>query len=135
MSYQPKGEVHPFEVEGKERHSVSVPPPLQAFMREVFLDIEYPDPDILERCGFQWDCDWGYGGMDEDDPEWYVFTYFPEHNQDHSWRLRLHRVDIEDIGDGILTEIKLWFCPATECHFGYSEEDALCPQCDHPNIH
>ncbi len=46
------------------------------------------------------------------------------------WKLAFDHTEIEDIGDGLITEIKLYSCKDPECKFASSLPDETCGRCD-----
>src|SRR5436190_18463722 len=102
----------------KDRRKVPVPDELRQSLREVFDLIRQAkhDPNIRLDYGDAIQvgavCGGKYGSKDRP----YVLTYFPEGNPDKGrWFLALHRTEIEDIGDGLMTEITMYCCVAPDC--------------------
>jgi hypothetical protein len=60
------------------------------------------------------------------------FTYYPENGGERDrWYLTLHSLEIEDIADGMMTEIKLFCCTSSECGMKFREADEHCFYCDY----
>lgn len=61
----------------------------------------------------------------------YVFTFYPPDDKRHGkWYLTLHSTEIEDIGDGHMTEITMFCCTSSECRMKFREPDETCFYCD-----
>lgn len=61
----------------------------------------------------------------------YVLTYRPEGDEKRGrWFLTLHRSEIEDIADGVLTEITMYCCTSEGCRCKFREADGFCDVCD-----
>jgi hypothetical protein len=72
------------------------------------------------------------GGRIGKHPRPYVFTYFPEGDAERGrWFLSLHRTEIEDIADGLLTEIAMYCCVSPECRCKFREAGENCYYCDY----
>lgn len=45
--------------------------------------------------------------------------------------MTLHRTEIEDIGDGVMTELTLYCCDSRDCRCKFREADDHCFYCDY----
>jgi hypothetical protein len=118
----------------KDRRKVPIPGELRDSLREVFALIQRAkhDPDIVLDYGDAIQLGAVCGGRHGEKPRPYVLTYFPEREGNRSrWYLTLHRTEIEDIGDGRMTEIMMFCCTSAECHCKFREENDHCFFCDY----
>lgn len=62
----------------------------------------------------------------------FVLTYYSEEDRDRGrWFLILHHTEIEDIGDGRMTEITMYRCISPDCKCKFREQDDHCFYCDY----
>jgi hypothetical protein len=118
----------------KERRKVAIPGELRDSLREVFEVIQQArhDPDIhldfddaIQVGGV---CGGRYGTRQRP----FVLTYYPEGDTVRGrWFLTLHRTEVEDIGDGRMTEISMYCCTSPECRCKFREADGHCDRCDY----
>jgi len=118
----------------KERCKVQIPAELRDSLPEVFeliqqakhdLDIVLDYDDAIQIGAV---CGGRYGKK----ARRYVLTYFPEgEGKRGRWYLTLHRTEIEDIGDGHMTEITMFCCTSPDCHCKFREEKESCCFCDY----
>ena len=118
----------------KDRRNVPVPPELRESLREVHELIQEAkrDPDI--ELGYDDAIQVGAvcGGRFGTKRRPFVLTYYPEGGGERDrWYLTLHRTDIEDIGDGLMTEITLYCCAGPDCRCKFREADDHCFYCDY----
>jgi hypothetical protein len=117
----------------KERRRVPIPPDLRESLRELAELIEEAkhDPEVLpgydDAIQFPRLC----GGMLGKKHRPFVLTYFPEDGVRVQWQLTLHASEIEDIGDGVQTELLLYCCADPECGCKFREADDHCFVCDY----
>lgn len=118
----------------KERRKVPIPAELRDSLREVFALIQQAkiDPDI--RLDFDDAIQVGAvcGGRHGKKSRPYVLTYYPQGDTERRrWFLTLHRTEIEDIGDGHLTELTMYCCTSVDCRCKFRETDEYCFYCDY----
>jgi hypothetical protein len=118
----------------KERRKVAIPAELRDSLREVFKLIQQAkhDPDIVLDYDDAIQIGAVCGGRYGKKPRPFVLTYFPEgEGKRGRWYLTLHRTEIEDIGDGRMTEITMFCCTSPDCHSKFREEQKNCFFCDY----
>jgi len=118
----------------KERRKVPIPAELRDSLREVFELIQQAkhDPDIVLDYDDAIQVGAVCGGRYGKKPRPFVLTYFPEgEGKRGRWYLTLHRTEIEDIGDGRMTEITMFCCSSPDCHCKFREEKENCFFCDY----
>ena len=72
------------------------------------------------------------GGRYREGKRPFGFTYFPPDRDERGrWLLTLHPQEIEDIADGVMTEIKLYSCTSPDCRMKFREADDTCFYCDY----
>lgn len=123
-----------FSPKPKERRKVAIPADLRDSLREVFELIQQAkhDPDIELDYDDAIQVGSVCGGRYGKKPRRYVLTYYPEGEGKRSrWYLTLHRTEIEDIGDGRMTEISMYCCTSPDCHCKFREEKESCFNCDY----
>jgi hypothetical protein len=118
----------------KERRKVAIPADLRDSLREVFELIQQAkhDPDV--NLGYDDAIQVGSvcGGRYGKKPRPYVLAYFPQGDGERGrWYLRLHRSEIEDIGDGHLMELVMYCCTSPDCRTKFREADENCSRCDY----
>jgi hypothetical protein len=126
--------VRRLEPKEKDRRKVPIPPELRESLAEVYELIQQAkhDPDI--PLGYDDAIQVGAvcGGKFGKKPRPFVLTYFPDGDGKRGrWYLRLHRTDIEDIGDGRMTEITMYCCTGPDCRRKFREADDHCFYCDY----
>ncbi len=120
----------------KDRRKVPIPGELRDSLREVSELIRQArhDPDI--KLDFDDAIQVGdgavCGGRDGSKQRPFVLTYYPEGDRERGrWFLTLHRTEVEDIGDGRITEITLSCCTSPDCRCKFREADDTCFYCDY----
>lgn len=121
-------------VKPKDRRKVQIPDELRESMREVheyLLDAERNDDvsiDFDDAIQVGAVC----GGRTGAKKRPFVFTYYPSGDSRRGcWSLTLDRFEIEDIGDGHMTEIKMHCCTSPNCRTKSREADTTCFYCDY----
>jgi hypothetical protein len=72
------------------------------------------------------------GGRYGKKPRRYELTYYPQGETERGrWYLTLDHFEIEDIGDGRMTEISMYCCTAPDCRCKFREPDRTCFYCDY----
>lgn len=102
----------------KERRKVPIPAELVESMREVFELIQEAKTDPNIKLDFDDAVQVGAvcGGRYGKKVCPYVLAYLPSGDAENGqWFLTLHRTDIEDIGDGIMTEIAIYCFESATC--------------------
>ena len=62
----------------------------------------------------------------------FEFTYYPDGDSRRGrWFLALHETEIEDIADGVKTELVVYCCTSPECRCKFSKESETCFFCDY----
>lgn len=109
----------------KQLRAIKVPPDLREYMAETFALYEggWEDLPYIDDC-LQGSL---VGGKVKGHKKPYRFRY-PYGGV--YWKLAFDHTQIEDIGDGLITEIKLYFCKDQECNFACSLPDETCGTCD-----
>jgi hypothetical protein len=123
-----------FQPKPKERRKVPIPAELRESMHEVVELIQQAkhDPDIALDYDDAIQVGALCGGRYGKKPRPYVLTYFPEGDGKRGrWYLTLHRTEIEDIGDGHMTEIAMFCCTSPDCRCKFREEKETCFFCDY----
>ncbi len=118
----------------KDRRKVPIPADLRASLHEVFELIQRAkhDPDIALDYDDAIQIGGVCGGRCGKKPRSYELTYFPEGDDRRGrWYLTLHRTEIEDIGDGRMTEITMYCCTSPGCRSKFREADEYCFFCDY----
>lgn len=118
----------------KDRRKVAIPFELRESLHEVYELIceAKRDPDINLDFDDAIQVGAVCGGRYGKKPRPYVLTYYPEGDRDRGrWELTLHRTEIEDIGDGRMTEITLFCCASADCRSKFREADESCFYCDY----
>jgi hypothetical protein len=121
-------------VKPKERRKVAIPEELRNSMREAYDIIREtkrngePPIDFDDAIQTEAVC----GGRVGTKLRPFVFTYLPSDDRRRgTWHLTLHRTEIEDIGDGQMTEIAMYCCTSSECRMKFREADEACFFCDY----
>ncbi len=123
-----------FQPKPKERRKVPIPTELRDSLLEVVELIQQAknDPDIVLDFDDAIQVGAVCGGRYGKKPRPYVLTYFPEgEGKLGRWYLTLHRTEIEDIGDGRMTEITMFCCTSPDCHCKFRDEKESCFFCDY----
>lgn len=118
----------------KDRRKESIPDELRESMKEIFDQIEQSenDPDISIDYDDALQTEAVCGGRFGKKPRPYILTYFPKGDcEKGKWFLTLHRTEVEDIGDGIMTEITMHCCTSPDCRCKFREADETCFYCDY----
>jgi hypothetical protein len=126
--------VRRLEPKEKDRRKVPIPPELRESLAEVFELIRQAkhDPDI--QLGYDDAIQVGAvcGGKYGKKLRPFVLTYYPAGDGDRGrWFLTLHRTEVEDIGDGRMTEIAMYCCTEPDCRCKFREADDHCFYCDY----
>jgi hypothetical protein len=121
-------------VKPKDRRKVRIPDELRDSMREVYDYIREakrngePPIDYDDAIQIGAVC----GGRVGTKLRPFVFTFYPADDKRHGrWYLTLHRTEIEDIGDGRMTEIMMYCCATPDCRMKFRESDETCFFCDY----
>jgi len=117
----------------KDRRKVPIPQELRESLREVFELIEAAkhDPDIELWYDDAIQVGSVRGGRYGKEKRPFVLTYYPREDAERGqWSLTLHRTEIEDIGDGIMTEITMYCCASPNCQCKFREENDHCLHCE-----
>ena len=120
----------------KDRRKVPIPAELRESLHEVFELIQRAksDPDIVLDYDDATQVGAVCGGRCGKKPRPYILTYYPEGDRERGqWLLTLHRTEMEDIGDGCMTEITLYCCTSPDCGCKFREPDDHCFYCDYAN--
>jgi hypothetical protein len=118
----------------KDRRKVAIPSELRDSLREVFELIERAkhDPDVVLDFDDAIQVGAVCGGRSGKKPRPYVLTYYPTGDEERGrWFLTLHRTEVEDIGDGRMTEITMHCCNSPDCRSKFREADENCFYCDY----
>lgn len=111
---------------------VSIPDELRESLREVYEIIRAArhDPDIhLDFDDAIQVEDLLCGGRSPRDRKRFDLIYYPPRFPHCCWSLTLHRLEIEDIADGVMAEIKLWSCTSPGCDCKSREANDRCVHC------
>jgi hypothetical protein len=121
-------------VQPKEHRLVPIPDDLRDAMRAVHQllqdaendsDIEVDYDDAIQVDGL---C----GGRYHEGKRPFGFTYFPADRDERGrWYLTLLPLEIENIADGVMTEIMMYCCTSTDCRMKFREADETCFYCDY----
>ncbi len=120
----------------KDKNKVPIPDELRESMREAYELIEEADrdPDIPIDFGDAIQVGAICGGRIGSARRPFVFTYYPDGDTRHGrWFLTLHATEIEDIADGVMTEITMHCCTSSDCRSKFREETDTCFFCDYEN--
>ena len=121
-------------VQPKEHRLVPIPEHLRDGMREIhqLLQDAENDPDIAVDYDDAIQVPGLCGGRYRKGKRPFGFTYYPENGGKRDrWYLTLHPLEIEDIADGVMTEIKLYCCTSPDCGMKFREADEHCLYCDY----
>lgn len=122
--------------QAKERRKVPIPDELRDSLRDVFQLVQQArhDPDIVLDFGDAIQVGALCGGRYGKKPRPFVFTYYPAGDAERGrWFLTLHRTELEDIGDGRMTELTMYCCTSQDCRSKFREESEYCFFCDYEN--
>ena len=117
----------------KERRTVSIPHELRDSLREAYEIIRAAknDPDISIDFDDAIQTPHLCGGKTGEKPRPFQFTYYhSENDRTANWQLALHRLEIEDIADGRMTEMSLYCCTSPGCGHKSRDSEDLC-DCDY----
>jgi hypothetical protein len=92
--------------ETESKVTVRVPQELVEFMRDVFDRIETEDDSALIPSDDLLQCECGYGGLSADRKQ-YEFVFFPEGGTRVRWEFKLLADEIDEIGSGYRSEIRV----------------------------
>jgi hypothetical protein len=111
---------------------VPIPEELRASLREVHEIIRAArhDPDIHLDFDDAIQVERICGGRCAVDRKRFDLTYYPSGFPNCRWHLRLHKLEIEDISDGVMAEITLWSCTSPGCDCKSRQAADRCPHCD-----
>jgi hypothetical protein len=126
--------VRRFVPKPKDRRKVPIPSELRDSMRDVFELVEHAKHDRDIAIGYDDAIQVGAvcGGRCGTKGRPFTFTYYPEGDQKRGrWNLTLHKLEIEDIGDGRMTEITMYCCTAPDCRTKSREDNVPCFFCDY----
>jgi hypothetical protein len=117
---------HPRDPEAKARRRLPVPADLRAFLAAVHRCLESGGRCGLSGCSREFDGDCANGEWDVD-RQWLLVTYFPPAaGVEQKWELRLHPTEVEDIADGVVTELSLWCCQVPGCQSASWDQGGWC---------
>jgi hypothetical protein len=113
---------------------VPIPDELRASLRDVHEVVRAARHDADIRLDFDdaIQVDRICGGRSRADRKRFDLTYYPPGFPDCRWSLTLHRLEIEDIADGVMAEIKLWSCPSPGCDCKSRGVTDRCAHCERP---
>jgi len=126
--------VRRLDAKEKDRRKVPIPAELRESLREAHELIQRAkhDPDIQLGCDDGIQIGAVCGGKFGKKLRPFVLTYFPGGDGERGrWYLTLHRTEIEDIGDGRMTEITMYCCTGPDCRCKFREADDHCFYCDY----
>jgi len=132
----PKGRViRKLNPQTKDRRKVPIPYELRESMREVREVIKEADrdPDDLpidfdDAIQVGAVCGGRIGSADRP----FEFTYYPDGDRRHGrWFFGLHETEIEDIADGLMSEITMYCCTSPDCRCKFRDESETCFFCDY----
>jgi hypothetical protein len=90
------------------------------------------DPDIVLDYDDAIQVDGLCGGKYRNGKRPFAFTYYPKDRDERGrWYLTLHALEIEDIANGVMTEIKMYCCTSPDCEMKFREADDHCFYCDY----
>lgn len=117
----------------KDRRKVPIPSDLRDSMREAFEMIREAkrDPDVVIDFDDAIQVGSICGGKVGTKLRPFEFTYYPEDDERGKWYLTLHRTEVEDIGDGHMTDITMYCCKSPDCRTKAREENEHCFYCDY----
>lgn len=121
-------------IKPKNRLKVPIPDELRDSLREVheFLREAKRNGDVAIDFDDAIQIEAVCGGRVGTKTRPYVFTFHPKNGDRRaSWYLTLHRTEIEDIGDGRMTEIMMYCCASPECQMKFREAVETCIFCDY----
>jgi len=118
----------------KDHRLVPIPDDLciaMAQVQQLIQDAE-TDPDIVIDCDDAIQVDGLCGGRCGTKKRPFRFTYYPsDRNPWGRWYITLHPLEIEDIADGVMTQIKMYCCRSPNCQIKAREADNHCFYCDY----
>jgi hypothetical protein len=118
----------------KDRRKVRIPDELRNSLRQVqeLIQAAKRDRDISLGYGDAIQVGAVCGGRCGKKPRPYMFTYYPQDDTERGrWFLTLDHCEIEDIGDGRMTEISMYCCTSPGCRCKFRESDKACFYCDY----
>ncbi len=120
-------------VKPKERRMVPIPDDLRDVMRETYELILEARRDDTIAIDFDDAIQIGglCGGRVGKKPRRFQFDYTPPDDKDARWELALHPTEIEDIGDGRMTELLMYCCTSPNCRRKFREAEGVCFECDY----
>lgn len=115
---------------------VPVPAGLRDDLREIWDLIRRArrDPDIPLDFDDAIQVERTCGGRCPSDRKRFDLTYYPEGHPHCAWDLRLHKLEIEDIADGVMTEVALWSCSSPDCDCKSSAPMDRCVHCQRRRV-
>jgi hypothetical protein len=118
----------------KDQRAMAIPDDLRDAMRQVhqLLRDAENDPDVVVDFGDAIQVDGLCGGRYRSGKRPFGFTYYPpDRDPRGQWYLTLHPIEIEDIADGVMTEIVMYCCTSPDCRTRFREPDEHCFFCDY----
>jgi hypothetical protein len=118
----------------KDHRRVPIPDELRDAMREVHEIVEEAenDPDISIDYDDAIQVNGLCGGRCGTKKRPFEFTFYPPGGDKRArWYLTLHPLEIEDIADGVMTDIMMYCCTSPECQMKFREPDETCFFCDY----
>jgi hypothetical protein len=118
----------------KDRRKVPIPDELQDSLRGVCALIEQARRDPGINLGFAGAIQIGAvrGGRFGTKRRPFVLTYDPAGDVELGrWFLTLHGIEVEDIGDGVMTDMTMYCCTGPGCRRKFREAVDHCIDCDY----
>jgi len=115
----------------KNREIVVLPERLVSFLKDVNQRIGSHDESASIESDDLMQCEYAYGGLDEEGGNSYSFTYFPETGIRHKWYLTLNASDIQMIAQDEKDTIVMWACSDPSCHTKSMDPNERCFYCDY----
>ena len=121
-------------VQLKDHRHVPIPDDLRVALRQVhqLLQDAVSDPDIAVDYDDAIQVEGLCGGRYRRGKRPFGFTYYAADRDERGrWYLTLHPLEIEDIADGVMTEITMYCCTSPDCRMKFREADETCFYCDY----
>ncbi len=115
----------------KNREIVVLPERLVSFLKDVNQMIVLEDESASIESDDLMQCEYAYGGLDEDGGNSYSFTYFPENGIRRKWSLTLNALDIQMIAQDEKDTIVMWACSDPSCGTKSMDPKETCFYCDY----
>lgn len=119
----------------KERRKVAIPAELHDALQEAWyivneskrdpgVRVDYDDAIQVPPCLV--------GGKVGTKKRPFEFTYYVDGDRKTRWHLAFHPLELEDIADGHMTELRLYCCRTPDCGHKSNDPEFLC-DCDYEN--